>query len=953
MSGPRPTRHDWCAAVRAHAESAGVELPTPTVDELAQHLDDVYAAALAGGATAEEAQARATAALAESSLAALRRHAARDPRRAVARSHELQAHTSRRRSLSLWSAIRLAVRQLRQHPRFALVTMLVLGLGTGAATAVFTIVDSVVLRPLPYAAPDRLANFWDTNLEKGAAHDPISPVNFVDYRALPVFADAAAWWRPAINLVDPGLEPVRVNAIETTSNLFRVLGVRPQLGSDFPTRATAPPSAAPPSVERAARRAAEGESGPSPAAGLFVFDEQVAVISDRLWRNRYGADPKVIGRGLQLSGSTYTVIGVMPPGFHYPDDVDVWQRLRWDPASHSRHAHFMEAVARLAPGATLAQAQNACDAMALRLAADHAESNRGWGVRLVPILDELLGYYRPALAVLFGAVALLWLIGILNVASLLLTRTLSRQREIGVRVAVGAAPRQLVTQLFAESLVLSVGGAVAGVLVAWGLLPLVVAFSPVTIPRLAEASLDWRALGMSVGIAAVSTVVFGLVPALLLLRRQVALELRSGDRGSSRAARRIYSVLVSAEVALACALLVSSALLIRTVREMTETPTGVRADEVVTAPIQVSRPDSDGSRASFIASWRQIADTHHRILDAVRRQPGVRAAGAANFLPLQVGWRDPFEVEGEPPPARPEDAEQAQLHSVSDGWFEALGARLVRGRFFTTHDGVDSPGVVVVNESFARRHLARGSVLGRRLSMHVSGIGPLGRNLKSNRQGPDDHTPDVFEVVGVVADVRNAPIGQPVEPAIYFSTRQFPFAELYVAVDAVDAGTALAALRDAVREVAPTVPIGKAETWGERFAAETAEPRLLMSTLMFFGLLASLLAAIGVYGIFSWSVALRTRELAIRLTLGAQPVSVGRMVVGQTAALVAIGLFVGLVLVRVADATLQRVLYQVSPHDLESAVLASLVLLAAALFACLAPARRAMRLDPVVGLRAE
>jgi predicted permease len=948
----QPSGLDWRAAVRRHAEAAGVELPAPTVDELAQHLDDLYAAAIAGGASADEAQAGAAAALAESSLDALRRHAAHDPRRAQAALTDLHATTSRRRGLPLLSAIRLAIRQLRQHPRFALVTMLVLGLGTGAATTVFTIVDSVVLRPLPYRAPDRLVNLWDTNLEKAAAHDPISPVNFVDYRGLPVFGDAAAWWRPAINLVDPGLEPARVNAVEATTNLFRVLGVRPQLGSDFPTRATAPPPA--PSAERAAQRApGGGDAGPSPAAGLFVFDEQVAVISDRLWRSRYGSDPGVIGRGLQLSGSTYTVIGVMPPGFHYPDDVDVWQRLRWDPASHSRHAHFMEAVARLAPGTTLAQAQNACDALALRLADEHAESNRGWGVRLVPILDELLGYYRPALAVLFGAVGLLWLIGILNVASLLLTRTLSRQREIGVRVAVGAAPRQLVTQLFAESLVLSVGGALAGLLVAWGLLPLVVAFSPVTIPRLQEASLDWRALGMSVGIAAVSTVVFGLVPALLLLRRQVALELRSGDRGSSRAARRIYSVLVSAEVALACALLVCSALLVRTVREMTETPMGVTADGVLTAPLQVTRGESDGSRAGFIATWRQVADTQHQVLAAVRSRPGVLAAGATNFLPLQVGWRDPFEVEGEPPPPRPEDAPQAQLHSVSEGWFEAMGARLAQGRLFTPHDGADSPGVVIVNESFARRHLARGGVLGRRLRLHVSGIGPLGRNLKSNRQSRDDHTPDVFEVVGVVADVRNAPLGQPVEPAIYFSTRQFPFAEVYVAVHAVDPGTGLAALRDAVREVAPDLPIGKAQTWGERFAAETAEPRLLMSTLMFFGLLASLLAAIGVYGIFSWSVALRTRELAIRLTLGAQPVSVGRLVVGQAAALVAVGLLLGLVLVRVADATLARVLYEVSPHDLGSAALASLVLLAAALFACLAPARRAMRLDPVVGLRAE
>lgn len=949
MSDEPLSRIDWRAAVRRRAVESGLDLPAPMVEELAQHLEEVHARALAEGLAEAEARARAEAALAESSLERLRRHAARDPRRRQATFAELQSSVHRRSGLGLWSALRIATRQLGQHPRFVLVTMLVLGLGTGAATTVFTIVDSVVLQPLPYRAPDRLVNLWDTNEEKSAAHDPISPVNFLDYRSLPVFADAAAWWRPAVNLTDPGLEPVRVNTIETTANLFGVLGVRPQLGSAFPppSTTTPPPAAAVQPGQPAAPVAA------SPAAGLFVFDDQVAVISDRLWRKRYGANPRVIGRRLELSGEIFTVVGVMPPGFHYPDDVDVWQRLRWDPSMHSRQAHFMEAVARLARGANLAQAQNACDALALRLANEFTASNRGWGVRVVPILDELLGYYRPALVVLFGAVGLLLLMGILNVASLLLTRTLSRQREIGVRVAVGAAPRQLVTQLFAESLVLSAGGALAGLLVACGLLPLVVAFSPVSIPRLAEASLDWRALGVAVAVVVASTVVFGLVPALLLLRRQVAAELRSGDRGSSRVARRIYSVLISSEVALACSLLVCSALLIRTVRQMTETPTGVGADSVLTAPIQVTRADGDGSRASFIASWRQVADIHHRILEEVRRRPGVQAAGASNFLPLQVGWRDPFEIEGQPPPARPEDAPQAQLHSASEGYFEAMGARLAQGRFFAATDGAESPGVVIVNETFARRHLTPGPVLGRRLRMYVSGIGPLGRNLKSNRQSREDHSPDIFEVVGVVADVRNAPLGQPVEPAIYFSTRQFPFSELQVVVRAIDPATALAALRAAVHEAAPMVPIGEPKTWGERLAAETAEARLLMSTLTFFGLLASLLAAIGVYGIFSWSVALRTRELAIRLALGALPANVGRLVLSQTAALVAVGLFAGLVMVRVADTPLARVLYRVSPHDLLSAALASLVLVVTALLACLAPVRRAMRLDPVVGLRAE
>jgi hypothetical protein len=275
----------------------------------------------------------------------------------------------------------------------------------------------------------------------------------------------------------------------------------------------------------------------------------------------------------------------------------------------------------------------------------------------------------------------------------------------------------------------------------------------------------------------------------------------------------------------------------------------------------------------------------------------------------------------------------------------------MQGRAFAPSDGPDMPGVVIVNETFARRHLSPGSQVGRSLRIFARGIGPLGSNLVATAESRHQGVP--FEVIGVVVDVRNAPLGQPVEPAIYFTTRQFPFSELFVAVRAVDPATALAAVRAALHEVAPTVPIGEAKTWGERFDAQTAEPRLLMSTLMFFGFLASLLAAIGVYGLFSWSVALRTRELAIRLTLGALPLSVGRLVVGQTAALVAVGLLAGLVLVRVAETTLARVLYQVSPHDLAATAAASAVLVAAALLACLAPTRRAMRLDPVAGLRVE
>ncbi|MEO7133077.1 MAG: ABC transporter permease, partial [Vicinamibacterales bacterium] len=387
------TPFDPRAEVRRHVGKSGVELPETTIDELGAYLEDLHAAALDEGANPFDARARALAALEESAFSLLQAHALRHPDHCQAARADLMARSAGGRSLNVLSAIRLAVRQFRQHPTFAVVTVLVLGIGTGAATTVFTVVDSVVLRPLPYADADRLVTLWDTNPEKGIAHDPISPVNFMDYRALPVFSDAAAWWRPGINLTESGKDPIRVTTIEVGGNVFDVLGVKPQIGVGFPS-----------------------------GGRMFATNELICVISDRLWRTRFSGDPSIIGKALSFNDTPYTVVGVMAPKFHFPDDVDVWQRVRWDFTQHSRAAHFMEAVARLSPGTTFEQAQSAVEALGTRLAQANAPTNNGWNARLIPLLDEELGYYRPALMVLFGAVALLLLIAVLNVATLLLTR---------------------------------------------------------------------------------------------------------------------------------------------------------------------------------------------------------------------------------------------------------------------------------------------------------------------------------------------------------------------------------------------------------------------------------------------------------------------------------------------------------------------------------------------------
>ena len=919
---------DFRSEVERHVAKSGVVLPAATVDELIAYLEDLHAAALDEGASANEARRRTLAALEESAFSQLQRHAAKHPDRVQAARADLVARSAGGRSLNVLSAVTLALRQFRQHPTFVLVTVVVLGLGVGAATTVFTVVDSVVLRPLPYAQPDQLVTLWDTNIEKGLAHDPISPVNFMDDRALPVFSDAAAWWRPSVNLVDPGQDPVRVNTIEVSGNVFDVLGVGAQLGPGFPA------------------------GGP-----LYVANELICVISDRLWRTRYNADTAIIGRPIVLNGTPYIVRGVMPPRFHFPDDVDVWQRLRWPMEQHSRDAHFMEAVGRLAPGTTLGQAQAAIDALTLRLAAEFPVSNKGWGRRVIPLLDEQLGYYSPALMVLFGAVGLLLVIGCLNVASLLLTRALSREKEIAVRVAMGASPRQLIMQLLAESAVLSVAGAAVGTLAATISLPLLVSLMPVSIPRLEDAAVDARALALGLAVIVGTTIFLGLVPALVLLRSQIVRDLRTGERGSSRDGRAIYSVLVAGEVALACALLVASGLLVRTVGRMMDTPTGIDANDVVISSVQLSGRD--------YADWRKTGRVHGAVIDSIRRQPGVVVAGGSNFLPFEVGWRGGFGIQGEPPPARPEDTPQVQYLSVSDGHFEAMGATIMQGRGFTPTDEMDSPGVVVINETFARRFFPDGRAIGRVITTTSGAIGPLGVNLVRIRPRPPGEPPPApgsppphipptpFEVIGVVRDVRNAPFGQPVEPALYFTTRQYTFREQFLAVKATDRAAAVSAIRTALQQEAPSVPMGMARSWGDRFADRTAEPRLLMSILLFFGALAGLLAALGVYGLFSWSVALRTRELAIRLTLGARPAEVGALVIKHSAMLVAAGLLIGIVIIRLAEGALSRVVFGVTTSDATALMSASAVLLLAALVACVPPALRAMRVDPVEGLRSE
>jgi hypothetical protein len=387
---------------------------------------------------------------------------------------------------------------------------------------------------------------------------------------------------------------------------------------------------------------------------------------------------------------------------------------------------------------------------------------------------------------------------------------------------------------------------------------------------------------------------------------------------------------------------------------MMNTPTGVDADDAVTTSVQVNLPGA----AEFVTEpqWRTIADNHAAILEQLRRQPGVTAAGGTSVLPLRIGWRLPYEIDGDQP-RRADDRLVGQFQTVSAGFFESMKAALVMGRAFSTFDTYTSAPVAIVNETFMNRHRdGVQPVLGRRVLTNVAAIGPLGRNLMVIVPPRGSNTPIAnvaFEIVGVVKDVRNVPLGQAVEPAIYFSARQFPFRELFLTVRASDTATGVQAIRNALATALPGTPMGKVQTWGERMAEHTAEQRVLMTLLVVFGAAAGLLAALGVYGLFSWSVALRTRELAIRLTLGAKPVSVGARVLRQSLVLIAAGLIVGLGIIRLVETALARVLFEMSPRDPASLLAACALLVIVALVACVPPALRALRVDPVDGVRAE
>jgi putative ABC transport system permease protein len=801
--------------------------------------------------------------------------------------------------------LRFAGRQLAKSPGFTFVAVLTLALGIGATTAIFSVVYGVLLRPLPYPQPERLVRAFAVGPE-GQLRGAFSPPNLLDYRAASrALSGLSGYHGGTLNLSGDGGEAERLPTAWVNANYFSVLGTRPLAGRTF----------------------APGEDRPG--------SPRVAILSEEIWRRRFGGDRQVVGRSLTLSGEPYQVIGILRHGERYPFGTDVWVPLVFTPTEMAqRGAVFLGALGRLAPGATLKAGQAEASVVGRRLRDQFPEDNKGYieDMTLVPMLDRMVGDTRKPLLILLGAVSFVLLIACSNVANLLLARAAAREGEIVIRSALGAGRARIVRQLLTESLLLALLGGVAGMgLAAWAL-KLLVSSGPQDIPRLAEIGLDGVALAFALGTALATGVLFGLAPALQTSRTDLAAAIREGTRGSKgRGGTRARSVLVVVETALAVVLLAGAGLLIRSFLELQHVDPGFKPEGVVTFNLELPT-----SRYSDEAKLRAVTAA---LLERMRRLPGVSAAGVTVYgMPFAGGVNMlTFTVAGWPPP-EPGKAPVLRVAAVTPDYFKTLGIPLVKGRALSPLDRQGAPRAVLLNAAAVRKFFPHEEPLGKQIALGLA-------DAKGDIPGG--------EVVGVVADFKQDALEQDVEPQIFQAYDQVPQQSLSVVIRSSSPRLLAAAAKQQVRELDPNLPLFGLQTMTERVAASTSQSRFYMLLLGGFAFVSLILAAVGIYGVITYAVRQRSQEIGIRMALGASRERVVRMVVGQGLALAVTGAVVGLLGALVATRGMRSLLFEVSASDpaIYAGVAVLLVLVAAV--ASYLPARRAAATDPQLILRGE
>ena len=799
---------------------------------------------------------------------------------------------------SIFKDIRYGFRGLLKRPGFTVIALLALALGIGANTAIFSLVNAVVIRPLPYPDPDRLVWVWG-NIRNGGNRASVAPGDFLDFRSQNKTFEqfAASFTVPLpVNLTGSG-EPERLNGSGVTGNYFQAFGLAPALGRGF---------------------SLENEK---------TGQDQVTVLSHALWQRRFAGDPEIVGKTILLDGKPRLVIGVMGEGVNLPQAAELWVPMNFDadPEMKQRHAHFLRPVGRLKEGVTLIQAQADTDVIAGVLEEQFPDSNTGWNLRLVSLREQLVGSSRTTVFILFGAVGFVLLIACANVANLLLVRAAARQKEIALRTALGASRLRIVRQMITESLLLSILGGVLGALLAvWGV-KLLVSLSEGSLPPTADVRIDATVLGFTLLISIFTGLLFGLAPAFRTMKVNLIDSLKEGTRGTEGTLRnRTRSLLVVFESAVAVMLLIGAGLLVRSLIALQQVDPGFDPKNVLTLRVDLSRNKYNTPEKS--------SNFFHELEQRVGSLPGVETVGFVTELPLSGQPNDmPFTVEGRPP-LSPDQKLGADWRRVNHNYFNALRISLLRGRSFTEQEVQQSDKVIIVSQALVNAIFPNEEALGKRL---ITGI----------RSEP-------YEIVGIVGDIRHRSLERQPFATMYFPTRQTGRLNLVVRTQN-DPLSIVGGVRKEVQALDPDQPIAAVRTMDEWVALSVAAPRYRTTLLALFAALAMILAATGIYGVMSYSVAQRTHEIGVRMALGARRVDVMKLVVRQGMLLTLVGVILGLGGAYTLTRVMSSLLFGVTEKDPITFAVVAALLIAVAFIACFVPARRATKVDPLEALRYE